>query len=96
MLWLYPDFGLMPAVVAKLLFEQQDAVLIYPDWPRAWRAALMVQQRKADFELGRVMSVSKPTSRVAVQLQLKWQQVQRGICQGPAYKLRCAIFLFGD
>ncbi len=71
MLWLYPDFGLMPAVVAKLLFEQQDAVLIYPDWPRAWRAALMVQQRKADFELGRVMSVSKPTSRVAVQLQLQ-------------------------
>jgi hypothetical protein len=94
LVWVYPDFGRMAEVVAKILHEQQDAVLIYPDWPRGWRATMMVPQRKADFQLGRLLDVSRPTSRAAPGLQQLWQEWQEGRQHGPAYKLRCAIFLF--
>lgn len=94
LVWVYPDFGSMGAVVGKLLQEQQDSILVYPDWPRVWRGTMMVPQRRADWELGRVMAVSRPTSRTAVSLQQLWQAAQQGSTQGPQYKLRCAVFLF--
>lgn len=99
LVWVYPDFGCMGAVVEKLLYERQDAVLIYPDWSRSWRATMMVPERLTDFMLGRVTEVSRPTSRVAQGLQQAWQQAgqaaQHGRHAGPAYKLRCALFSFG-
>ena len=57
---------------------------------------LMVPQREADFELGRVTEVSQLTSRVAVQLQRLWWDAQLGSLVGPGYWLRCAMFFFPD
>ncbi len=79
------DFSRMGELLAKIKTEQADVVLVYPDWPRYWRALLAELPVKADFCLPRKKDLCIPGPRVH-------PGKRKG--QAPNYALRCAIILW--
>ncbi len=79
------DFSRIGELLAKIKQEQADVVIVYPDWPRYWKALLAALPVRADFCLPRRKDLCVPGPRVH-------PGKKRG--QAPNYSLRCAIVLW--
>jgi hypothetical protein len=76
------DFSQMGRIVAKVAKDRADCVVVYPDWPRYWRATLEALPIKDDFVLPRRDDLCIPGPKVD-------PAKRRG--RPPSYPVRVAV-----
>lgn len=75
----------MGQILAKVIKDRADCVIVYPDWPRYWQVLWARMPVKADFQLPPGDDLCVPGPRVD-------QGKMRG--RPPKYPIRVAIVLW--
>lgn len=81
------DFSQMGAILAKLIDERADCVVVYPDWPRYWQVLWHQLPVRTDFGLEKRADMCVPGPRVPLRAG--------AAPQPPKYSIRVAIILWG-
>lgn len=79
------DFSLMGPILAKVLRDRADCVIVYPDWPRYWQVLWADIKPKAVFSLPRLPDLCVPSSRV---------DATKGRGRPPSYTIKVAVVIW--